>query len=486
MSTAAREAVRLMKEGHWVAALDRVEEALTAGAPDPGLLMCRAQCLMAVGRGADAFAAAQAAERCDPANAAIADSAGTLYSHGKEYRRALASYDRAIALAPRSAQYLYNRATVRRFLGLLADAESDYDQVIALNPNDFEAYKNRADLRVQSDERNHVAELLTVLGEPFGDWRGEVQVRYALAKEYEDLGEYVKSFEQLRRGAKQRRDHSRYDVATDVATVDWIIEAFPAVGDPLEEDHTEDAPIFVVGLPRSGTTLVERILSSHSALFSAGELDCFAVSIVDAVRRRCGRAQMARQELVAQSASVDFAALGKDYIRRAYRVAGGSGRFIDKMPLNYLYCALIRRALPHAKIVHVTRTPMAACYAMYKTLFQDGYPFSYELEELGCYYIAYRRLMAHWYKVIPQSIHELSYESLVADQVGETRKLLAFCGLDWQDACAHFHENPTASTTASAAQIRRPIYGSSVEQWRHYAKELAPLQRQLQDGGVDV
>jgi tetratricopeptide (TPR) repeat protein len=441
--------------------------------------------LMALGRRPDAFAAAADAERCAPANPAILDAAGTLYSFGGAHRRALAAYDRAVALAPRNPQFLYNRATVRRFLGLLAEAEADYDLVIALKPTDFEAYKNRADLRTQTAARNHVAELESVISGPIADWQGEVQLRYALAKEYEDIGDYPQSFEQLSRGAQKRREHLRYDIANDVATVQWIIDAYPEVP-AAPRDASEEAPIFIVGLPRSGTTLAERILGSHSEIYAAGELDCFALALVAAVRTRTGRAQMPRQELVAHSAAVDFAALGRDYLRRAREVSPSSGRFIDKMPLNYLYCGLIRRALPNAKLVHLTRHPMAVCYAMYKTLFKDGYPFSYNLEEIASYYLAYRRLMAHWRDSLPGAILDLSYESLIADQLGETQRLLAFCGLDWQEACTQFDTNPAASTTASAAQIRRPIYDSSLSQWRHYEKQLAPLRRRLEAGGVQI
>jgi tetratricopeptide (TPR) repeat protein len=486
---AHRDVLRLMQSKDWAGALARIDLALAADARDPRFLMYRAQCFMALGRRPDAFAAAQAAEQCAAADPAIWDAAGTLYSYGSDQKRALAAYDRAVALAPRNPQFLYNRATVRRFLGFLGEAEADYDGVIALKPTDFEAYKNRTDLRTQTAERNHIAALETLVSRPIADWRGEVQVRYALAKEYEDLGDYAKSFEHLRRGATTRHDHLRYDIANDVATVQWIMDAFPGGSVAVSREHREeadDAPILVVGLPRSGTTLVERILGSHSLLYSAGELDCFALSLVDAVRRATGRAQMPRRELVANSAAVDFAALGRDYIQRVYAASNGSGRFIDKMPLNYLYCGLIRRALPNAKIVHVTRHPMAVCYAMYKTLFKDGYPFSYDLGEIASYYIAYRRLMAHWQATLPEGVYDLSYEALVADQLGETRKMLAYCGLDWEPACAQFHAHPAASTTASAVQIRRPIYDSSVSQWRHYEKQLAQLRIELEAAGLKI
>ena len=486
-----REVLRLMRARDWRAAVQAIDDVLKSAPMHPAFLMHRAQCLLALGLRADAFAAVEAALRQAPKDAALWDAAGTLYSLANDQNHALAAYDQAAAFAPGSAQVLYNRASVRRFLGDFAGAEDDYDRVIALKPTDYEAYKNRSDLRVQSAARNHLGELERLVSGGIADWRGDVQIRYALAKEFEDLGEYAKSFDQLTRAARRQREHLKYDLATDLATVQWIIDAFPSAQVPAPasappRSTCEDAPIFVLGLPRSGTTLVERILSSHSKVFSAGELDCFALAIVDAVRRKTGRVQLTRQELIAHSASLDPTALGIDYLRRAASASMGSGRFIDKMPLNYLYIGLIRRALPNAKIVHLTRHPMAACYAMYKTLFKDGYPFSYDLQEIARFYTAYRQLMAHWQETLPGAIYHASYENLVTDQMGETRKLLEFCGLDWEDACGAFHENPAASTTASAAQVRRPIYESSLSQWRHYEAQLAGLRSQLETAGVEI
>jgi tetratricopeptide (TPR) repeat protein len=503
-----------------------IDRALRSAPRDAVLLIKRAECLLALGRPAEAVEAAASAQLAAPANPLLFDAIGSLFSRANEQQRALAAFDKAVSLAPGNPHFLFNRATVYRFLGRLADAESDYDRVIALRPGDYEAYVNRSELRTQSADANHVGELEALAARDIADWRGYVQIRYALAKEHEDLGQYERSFECLQQGARKRREHMRYDVATDVATVDWIIEAFPGVlpravpgGDdvprePLRDapgeapgqvpgdarrdraggapgqdvaqgDWRDDAPIFVVGLPRSGSTLVDRILSSHSAVESAGELNHFALCLVEAVSRRTGTAQLPRRELVARSAEIDFAALGHDYLARARETVPAGVRFIDKMPLNYLYCGLIRRALPQAKIVHVARHPMAVCYAMYKTLFKDGYPFSYDLQDIGRYYLAYRRLMDHWQATVP-GIHTLSYEALVADQLGESRRLLAYCGLDWQDACAEFDRNSAPTTTASAVQVRRRIYQSSVSQWRHYAAQLAPLEQMLRAAGIEL
>jgi len=313
-----------------------------------------------------------------------------------------------------------------------------------------------------------------------------VQLRFALAKECEDLGEYARSFRHLARGAQCRRRNLKYDVATDVATVEWIVAAFPRVAAAASSPAGAQGPIFIVGLPRSGSTLADRILGSHSHIVSAGELNEFALAIVAAVEEGSGRSRIPRRELVALSAALDFAALGTAYLERARAAGAGAGRFTDKMPLNYLYCGLIRRALPQAKIVHTVRHPLAACYAIYKTLFEDGYPFSYDLDEIASYYIAYRRLMAHWRAAMPGAIFDLSYEALIRDQRGETRRLLEYCGLDWEEACAQFHRNPAPSTTQSAAQVREPLYAKSVDQWRHYERELKPLRERLEAAGVDM
>lgn len=452
---------------------------------DPRILFQRAQSLLAVGRARDACESAAAAQLRAPADPALLDAIGTLFTQANEPRRALAAYDQAIALAPNQPHFLFNRATAHRYLGELTEAESDYDRVIALKPDDYEAYKNRSELRTQSADRNHTSALEALLAQGAQNWTGEVELRYALAKEYEDLGQYERSFQQLESGSRLRRKYLRYDVTHDLATVDWIMEAFPAPLATPAGGRAEPGPIFIVGLPRSGSTLVDRILGSHSSVYSAGELPHFALTLVDGVRRRAGGAQLARKELVARSAHVDFAALGREYLQRVRASGISTPCFTDKMPLNYLYCGLIQRALPNARIVHVTRRPMAACYAIYKTLFKDGYPFSYDFSELAQYYAGYQRLMRHWESILPGRIHVVRYEALVADQTEATGGLLDFCGLEWEDGCLEFHRNPAPANTASAVQIRRRIYDTSVSQWRHYEKQLEPLRASLTALGVD-
>ena len=480
-STAARSAL----EG-----LQQADAALRAAPRHPRLLLQRAQCLLALGESAQACEAAAAAQSQVPTDAAALDAIGNLFSRAGDQQRALAAFEQAIALAPDEPHFRFNRATVRRFLGDLEGAERDYDCVIRHKPEDYEAYLNRSELRAQSPERNHTVELEARLASAPG-WRGEVALRYALAKEYEDLGQYPRSFEHLLRGAGVRRQHMRYDVDVDVATANWIIEAFPAASirapamTSAADDSADVTPIFVVGMPRSGSTLVERILGTHSRVRAGGEMPHFALAVVAAVAGQ-GPARLSRRELVMRSAGIDFASLGRDYLARVRAAGLSARRFTDKMPLNYLYCGLIRRALPQARILHIRRRPMAACYAMFKRLFQDGYPFSYDLGELARFYIAYRRLMTHWHSIMPGYIHELSYEALVRNQRLETQRVLGFCGLDWEESCMQFHSNASPATTASAVQVRRPVYDTAVSQWRHYARQLEPLKHQLLAAGIDL
>jgi len=412
--------------------------------------------------------------RADPQ---LLDAIGRELSRNGDQAGALKAYEKAIALAPDEPHYLFNRATVRRFAGDLEGAEADYDRVVALRPRDYEAHLNRSELRTQTPLRNHIGSLEALLAERRADWLGEVRLRYALAKEHEDLGQHQRSFLHLSHGAALRRQHLRYEVARDEATVEWIIRAYTK---PTEAPTGPPGPVFIVGLPRSGSTLIERMLSCHSGVRAGGELPHFTLALVAAVG-----SHKPREELISQSALLDFSTLGRDYLRRV-RAQGIAGDcFTDKMPLNYLYCGLIRRALPTARIVHVRRHPMAACYAIYKTLFQDGYPFSYDLKELARYYVAYRRLMRHWAETLPGAIHELRYEDLIADSGRATRRLLEFCGLEWEEACADFQSNTTPVTTASAAQVRRALYDTSVSQWRYYRNELSSLEQHLHAAGLD-
>lgn len=476
----------LMKNArHHADALKAIDRALELSSSDRYRLH-RAKCLFESGDIAAARVAARGIGGQDFDEATLHGELGTLLHQLGEHTAALDQYDRAIRRDGRQAANHFNRAAVLRYLGDGAGAEAAFDRAISLNPDEFEAWNGRAHVRTQTRERNHVDDLRRAIArtrEP----AGLVQLHYALAKELEDIGDYDASFASLQQGAATKRRHMQYRIETDLEIIDRIRETFrrPMFDAPSAGCDCPD-PIFVLGMPRTGTTLVERILGSHSTVCSAGELNNFSLELIPMVQRNAGNRRLQRLDFVDESARVDFRALGEAYLRATRPHRDAKPRFIDKLPFNYLYAGLIHLALPNAKIVNLQRQPMDTCYAVFKQLFRDAYPFSYDLRELGQYYAAYHRLMQHWHAVMPGAIHTIRYETLVADIEGEARRLLDYCGLTWEDACLRFHESGKASTTASALQVREPVYTRSVGKWRNYARQLEPLRRRLEAAGIDT
>ncbi len=413
------------------------------------------------------------------------DQLGNLFSTIKMPEQALEHFEAALLLEPERAHFSMNVALTRQALGNLSGAELAFDQSILADTSNSEAWLHRSRLRKQTLERNHVQELEARLREAKLPWRSEMNLRYALAKEQEDLQAYDDSFAHLTRGAKLRRSHMKHDADSDIQVMELIKSHFSRsyFSQPSQGCETNE-PVFIVGLPRTGTTLVERILGSHSEVFAAGELNNFADTLTRNVLSLQKGQVKSREEFVVSSSQLDFKRLGEEYVASTRPYTGHCARFVDKLPLNFLYCGLIAKALPNAKIIHVQRHPMDSCFAMYKTLFKQAYPFSYDLKELGNYFIAYQQLTAHWQDIFPEQILPVSYENLVADIEGESRKMIDHCGLPWQEACLKFHSNPSPSTTASLAQVRQAVYTSSVDKWKHYEKGLQPLQEHLLNAGV--
>lgn len=488
------EAIRIHRSVQQQLKLGKVEAATTAcgvltsrwPAFAPGWLVA-ADLALRRGDTPGARAALERACRVSLHDASVQHTLGSLFSAMGLYHEALTAASRAVELDGSQATYHFNRGAILRFLGRIDEAEAAYDLAIELNPGDHEAWLNRSELRTQSEARNHITALKMQVAKGFSHPRNETFIRFALAKELEDVGHYAESFMHLHAGASIRRRYIDYDLERDLRTVDLIVDAFPVerfAG--LIPTSAARSPIFVVGLPRTGTTLVERILGSHPQVQGAGELLAFPQALVAAVEQSAGRTGVAREEMIRIAAGLDLLSVGADYLERARCTTGMSLRFVDKLPHNYLYCGLIHEAIPGARIVHVERHPMATCHAMYKTLFRQGYPFSYDQEEIARFYVAYRHLMQHWNNALQGIVHTVSYEALVGSQRSTTRDLLEFCELDWHEGCLDFHTNPAATTTASATQVRRPLYSSSVELWKHYRRELAPLEERLRACGIEI
>ncbi len=464
-------------------ALEYLRRALECAPGDTELLIQLGHYLLSMGRRTDARAAALEAIPGVADRAALMDSLGTLLTHCGEPGRALALFERAVQAFPGAPLFRYNLAMAQRMVGALEAAETNLDLFLAARPGDGEAQNARSSLRTQTRAKNHVAELQAILSQRGGRPAG-VGVEFALAKELEDLGEFRQSFAHLASACRRVRASIDYDVGADVAVLEALVHEHtrrrlaPAAASVAGEEC-----LFIIGLPRTGTTLIERILGCHSQVHPAGELEFFPKVTIEAVTKRAG-GPVGKSAFVRATLELDFSELGAAYLALVRASVGPVHRFTDKLPLNYLYAGLIHAALPRAKFIAIHRHPLDACYAMYKTLFASAYPFSYDLMDLARYYVAWDRLMSHWAMDIGSAWLALSYEDLISEQEKYTRTLLSHCGLEWEPQCLDFHNDSRPVTTASAAQVRRPLYPDSVGRWRAYERELEPLIGYLESHGI--
>ena len=415
-----------------------------------------------------------------------ADLLGSTFTGCGELSEALRAYRTAASMAPDVSNFQFNLATALRAVGNLKEAGKCYDKVIDANPRDWQAHRNRSDLYRQTHEHNHVAEMEALLPLADSDRRAVYQLCGALSKELEDLGDYEKSWHYLSRSNRARRSLIRYNVESDIGTIKALIREYDAGYLQQKGGYPTSEPIFILGLPRTGSTLLERMVSSNSEVFSAGELQNFANQLVSQARRKFGSRQIDKISLVQKSKLLDFTDLGRSYIESTRPRTGHTRFFIDKMPMNFLYIGLIRLALPEAKIIHMKRHPMDTCYAILKTPFENAYPFSYDTQDIARYYVAYHRLMDHWNLVFTGNICNVEYEKLVTNPEQEVRRVMDYCGLRFEPACLEFYKSDTPTNTASASQVREPIYQDSIKKWLNYEKELKPVVKILEESGIVI
>jgi tetratricopeptide (TPR) repeat protein len=311
-----------------------------------------------------------------------------------------------------------------------------------------------------------------------------VYLYYALGKELEDLERWDEAFTYIEKAGKAALSVSDYDVGIDVELIDKMIEvcspdwlADGAAG-PSMDNKT---PIFIVGLPRTGTTLTERILSCHSMVESVGESYFIQIAIKEA--SRVSSQEHMTAAMVEAAASKDIQRIAKSYTNAIKYRFGNKPFYIEKFPENFLYLGFIAKAFPNAKIIHLNRNPMDSCFAMFK---QSFFRYAYSLDDLGPYYLAYHRLHKHWNELLGEQLIEVHYEELVSDQEDTTRRLLTALGLDFEEACLHFEDNVNASNTASTVQIRQKIHTRSVNRWKCFEKQLQSLKRYLEDAGIPL
>ncbi|MDJ0812705.1 MAG: sulfotransferase [Woeseiaceae bacterium] len=410
------------------------------------------------------------------------DLAGQAYTRLGRYDSAWGLYERALQLQPNVEPIEVNMATCAVYLGKTDRAQAIYSKLLKKHPDHQRFHYELAQLaRAESDR--HVKQMLAVLHRASPDPTRNIFLYYALGKELEDLGRWDESFDYYKRGGDAARSTMDYDVATDVAAIDRIVEVCSAdwLVDAPGQARTDSTPIFVVGLPRTGTTLTERIVSSHSQVESIGETQVLHMLLRRASAIESGGELTA--DVIAAAAKAPADLMAADYMDAvAYRL-GAAPFFIDKLPENVLNLGFVAKAWPDAKIVHLRRHPMDACFAMYK---QSYFRFAYNLDDLAEYYLAYDRLSRHWRNTLGDRVVELEYEQLVADQEAQTRQLLDRLGLEFEQACLDFDRNVAPVATASSVQVREKAHTRSVNKWKSYAQHLEPLRKRLEAGGVTL
>lgn len=419
----------------------------------------------------------------------VLDTIGEVYYRCGLLTQAMDAFREAVRLAPDNAGFRYNLATALAHHGDADGAEGEFEACIGLAPMHWRAHHSLAQLRRQTPSRNHIPRLQSLLPAAQGKPTASAYLHMALAKEHEDLGDHAAAFEHMRTGKAGPRRLTRYDSARDVRLFQALMDLFPGPLDPAPAGHGSNEPIFIFGMPRSGTTLVDRILSSHPQVQSAGELFNFPAALNDVVAQGAFNGVDDRPLRNLDLAGVDWVRLGEAYLSSTRPLTGQLPRFIDKLPHNFLYAGFIAHAFPNARLVLLRRNPLDTCLGNFRVLFGPESPwfdYSYDLLDTGRYYILFDRLMAHWKRVIPGRILEVGYEALVEDQEAVTRGLLDFCGLPWDGSCLRFEHNTTPVSTASAAQVRRPVYRDALQRWKHYEAHLGPLRELLSDAGIAV
>ena len=399
-----------------------------------------------------------------------------------EYARSIEVYRRVLADFPIQPKIWLSYGHALKTAGLQEDAIAAYRRALDLAPQLGEAYWSLANLKTVRFATAEIAVMNAQLARADLSRDDQLHMHFALGKALEDAGDYAASFDHYARGAALRLVEVPYDAEETTARSERNKALFTRAFFAARADQGADAPdpVFVVGLPRSGSTLVEQILASHSQVEGTMELPDLDVIAMRLGYRGRKPDAAAYGEALAVLDAEQLRALGEDYLQRT-RIQRKTGRplFIDKMPNNFQHIGLIQLILPRARIIDARRHPMAACFSAFKQHFARGQNFSYALEDLGRYYRDYVSLMDHFDQVLPGRIHRVIYESLVEDPEAEVRRMLDYCQLGFEPECLKFYENDRAVRTASSEQVRKPIFREGLDQWRRYETWLDPLKASL-------
>ena len=439
------------------------------------------QVLVDLGRLPEAEAAVRHLLKMEPENPQNWVMSGNVYTRLMRQADALVAFEEAARLNPTQVRLRLSIGHLHKTLGNRRECEQAYKDCLRMEPRFGEAYSSLADLKNYAFSDAEIEGMKTLLAGDAGDDADQAQLHFALGRAFEHKSEYAMAFAHYATGNRRRRKTVSFRIENFERKTRRVRECFdaPFFAERAGAGCPDPSPIFVVGLPRSGSTLVEQILASHSSVEGTFELP----NVLTIVREfdHSNPEHDAYPESVRAAPRDLFAGLGRRYLDETAAIRSGRPRFIDKMPNNFSHVGLIHAILPGATIIDARRHPMDACFSTYKQYFAEGQSFSYDLEDLGRYYRCYLSLMDHWDAVLPGKVLHMQYEDLVRDPETSIRRLLSHCGLTFEPSCLAFHETKRPVRTASAEQVRQPLYASGMGYWKHFEAELEPLRRSLGD-----
>ena len=406
-----------------------------------------------------------------PEYAEAHNSLGAALQELKQFEKAKVSFKKAVALNPQYAQGLHNLAILSEIINLPDEASEYYEKALAVEPNYAEAYRNQSRTKKYKKNDPQIAQMQSIYSNDNLSISDKVHINFALAKVNEDLGNQKDFFKHLDEGSRLRKKQLNYNINETEEFHSSLIRLFSEDQPKIKQlslGPLDIRPIFIVGMPRSGTSLVEQIISSHHSVHGAGELNNFKNIVTPALKNYIGNLTNTINE-------DDLLSIRMNYIKSLVNLSVSEKIITDKMPVNFRMIGLILTAIPEAKIIHLTRDPKATCWSNYKHYFANENGFTFDQEDLAKFFLLYKEMMDFWHKSFPNKIHDISYERLTTHQEDETQKLLKYCELDWDNNCLNFHKNTRAVHTASASQVRQKMYQGSSDAWKKYEKFLQPL-----------
>lgn len=398
-----------------------------------------------------------------------------------EVQDALRLVDAALPWGAGNASLRYSRANILRYLGRMDEAAEEYELCLRLSPHDPYVHWSLANHRKAASPGSRIGRIEEALQAHSRNEAAKPYLHYALFREFEDAGDFARAWESLMAGAASKRKQTPYNSMIENAGFTALQADAAIVGKGVERSAVEGShvPIFIVGMPRSGTTLLERILGGHSQVTAAGELMDFHGALCWESDQFCGH--FTTPEMVERAKSADFAAVGRRYLAHTQAWTKGRRYLVDKNPENFAYAGYIARALPEARIICMRRNPMDACMSNLKNLFSNAaYGYSYDLDELAQYYIRFDKLSAHWKQVLGEQYLEVQYEEVARDPHSAAAQVMAFCGLTFESESVDITRNLSPVTTASSSQVRESINTRGVGAWRRYESQLEPLKQRLE------